>query len=289
MWAEGRRRISAWQELILLLREYMRILLGNRKDLLVTILFPAMAALIAVWIAGENMFVTYEGTKSACFVLVSAAIWGGLFNSIQTIVKERGMIKRNIVSGGMRIWCYTLSRAILQLLLCALQSAILCLSFYGVSWKYDNDLPEAGILFSSPILEYYITILLLTFSADSMGLMISCLVKKAETASVMAPYILIVQLIFSGILFTLKGAADKVSLIMLSRWGMEGLGSISNLNELPLRMQTDFPTIPHEAEDMFLHTDEHLKLVWGVMLGFALLFLIIGNFMLHRVKKDSRD
>ena len=283
------RRITAGQELKLLLREYFRTMTGNRKDLLVTLLFPALAALIAVWIAGENMFVTYEGTKSACFVLVSAAIWGGLFNSIQTIVKERAMVKRNLISGGMRSGCYMISRAVLQLLLCAMQSAILSLSFIGVSIRYGNDLPLEGILGPSAMAEYYVTMLLLMFSADAMGLMISAMVKKAETASVMAPYILIVQLIFSGILFTLKGAADKASLIMLSRWGMEGLGSVSDLNSLPLRLQSDFPMLPHEAEDMFTSSAGHLLLVWAVLAGFSLLFLVIGNIMLRRVVNDSRE
>ena len=286
---QTRRRIYAGQELVLLLREYFRILIGNRRDLLVTLLFPVIASFITVWIAGENMFVTYEGTKSACFVLVSAAIWGGLFNSIQTIVKDRDMIKRNLVSGGMRLWCYTFSRAVLQFILCAVQSAILCTSFLGVSWRYGSELPADGILGPHLLLEYFISLLLLTYAADTMGLMISCIVKKAETASVLAPYILIVQLIFSGILFTLKGAADKVSLLMLSRWGMEALGSISNVNDLPLKMQEEVPNLPHEAEDMFLWTPEHLRRVWLVLLIFALAFLAVGNLLLHRVRKDARD
>lgn len=282
------RRISVMKEFRLLTKQYLRILLGDVKNLLVSLAFPVIAAFITVWIAGENMFVTYEGTKSACFVLVSAAIWGGLFNSIQTIVKERANIKRDLISGGLRLGCYTASRAILQMILCAIQSAVLCLSFYGVEYQYDNTMPEAGLIFENPVIEYYISLFLLTFAADAMGLMISCIVKKEETASVMAPYILIVQLIFSGILFTMKGAAETVSYVMLSRWGMETMGAISDLNELPLRIQETVPMVPHEAEDMFEHTMEHLVGGWAVLLLFAIGFLLLGNLFLHRVKKDSR-
>ena len=121
-----------------------------------------------------------------------------------------------------------------------------------------------------------------------MGLMISSIVKKEETASVMAPYILIVQLIFSGILFTMKGAAETVSYVMLSRWGMETMGSTSNLNKLPLRIQETVPGVPHEAEAMFEHTAEHLLQGWLVLAGFALGFIVVGNLFLHLVKKDSR-
>ena len=211
------KRISVFRELSLLTKQYFRIMFGDIKNLIVTLVFPVIAAFITVWIAGENMFVTYEGTKSACFVLVSAAIWGGLFNSIQIIVRERANIKRDMISGGLRLSCYMLSRAIPQLLLCALQSAILCVSLLGVEWKYDNLMPESGIIFSNPMIEYYISLFLLTYSADAMGILISCIVKKEETANVMAPYILIVQLIFSGILFEMKGAAEKLSYVMLSR------------------------------------------------------------------------
>lgn len=138
--------------------------------------------------------------------------------------------------------------------------------------------------------EYYISLLLVMYAANAMGLMISCIVKKTETASVLAPYLLIVQLIFSGTLFAMKGAAEKFSYLMVSRWGMEALGSISNLNQMKLKIQIELPdlAIPHEAEAMFEHTSKHLLTVWGVLLFFILLFVITGNLLLHRVSKDSR-
>ena len=282
------KRISVFKEFRLLTMQYLRILLGDVKNLIVCLAFPIIAAFITVWIAGEDMFVNFEGTKSACFVLCSAAIWGGLFNSIQTIVKERANIKRDLISGGLRLGCYTCSRAILQLILCAVQSVILCLSFYGVEWYYGNEMPTWGLFFDEPMVEFYISLFLLTFAADAMGLMISCIVKKEETASVMAPYILIVQLIFSGVLFAMEGAAETVSYAMLSRWGMETLGSISDLNELPLRIQEAYPLVPHEADAMFEATSGHLLQGWAVLLGFAVFFLVVGNLFLHRVKKDTR-
>lgn len=88
----------------------------------------------------------------------------------------------------------------MQFVLCIIQSAILTLSYVGVAIVYGNELPETGILTNYPMVEFYISIFLLMYAADAMGIMISCLVKKEEAANVLAPYILIVQLIFSGIL-----------------------------------------------------------------------------------------
>lgn len=281
------KKKSAISQFGILVKEYFNLIMSDKKNLIVTLLFPVVAAIITVWVAGENMFVHYDGTKSASFILVSAAIWGGLFNSIQVVVKERANIKRDFING-IRPRCYTASRAVLQFVICVVQSLILTVSFLGVSWKYGNELPESGIIFGNVLIEYFISLLLLMYAADMMGFMISCIVKSAETANVMAPYILIVQLIFSGILFQMKGFADKFSYLMISRWGMEALGSSSNLNDMKLKIQLTVPAVPHEAEDMFLSTQEHLLVIWAVFLAFIMVFVIAGNLLLHRVSKDSR-
>lgn len=284
---ETRVKHSAFSEWLLLTRQAAAILFTDKKNLILSMVFPVVAAVITVWIAGENMFVTFEGTKSACFVIVSAAIWGGLFNSIQVVVRERSIIRRNLTSG-MHLRSYTAAKAVVQLLLCLFQSVLLTCSFLGVHWKFGNDLPEHGILLSSALAEYFITIFVLTYAADAMGLFLSSLVKKPETANVMAPYILIVQLIFSGVLFSMEGAANALSYVMFSRWGMEALGSISDLNALPLAIQMTVPSVPHEADDMFLRTGAHLWTVWLILAGFAVALLVLGDLFLHRVAKDSR-
>lgn len=282
------KRISPIQELFLLIGESFSILVSQTGNLMISLLFPLGSALITIWIAGEEMYLNMESTKSALFIIVCAAIWGGLFNSIQVVVKERKNIKRDYVSGALRIGCYTGSRAIVQLGLCAVQAAILCLSFYGVEVVYDNALPEEGIFFSKVMLEYYITVFLVMYAADAMGLMISCMVKSEQLASQLSPYILIAQLLFSGVLFAMEGAETTVSALMLSRWGMEALGSTTNLNDMPLALHDQFPMIPHEVDEAFIYTTEHLQEVWLVLILFILIPLVIGNFALHGVKKDSR-
>ena len=137
-------------------------------------------------------------------------------------------------------------------------------------------------------LEYFVTVLLIMYAADTLGLMISCLVKSEQLASQLSPYILIVQLLFSGVLFKMEGKASGVSALMLSRWGMEALGATTGLNELPLALQADFPMIPHAADDAFLATPEHLLRVWLILLAFVFIPLIVGTVLLYRVKKDSR-
>ena len=288
------------------------------SNLIISLLFPLIAALITLWIDGEEMFVTFESTKSACFILVCAAIWGGLFNSIQSLVKERDNIKRDYVSGALRIECYMGSRAIIQFVLCLFQSFVLTMSIPVIGWVYDNPVPDAGLLWNSAILEFYLSIFMIMFASDTLGLLISSFVKKEELASKLAPYILIAQLLFSGVLFKLEGGAKTLSNIMISRWGMEALGSLCDLNNQNTKLYNELvaeevthieacPVVQQGAEecacaagvlenlqfpaveDMYEATGEHLISVFLVMLIFVVVPLVAGDLLLHRVKKDGRD
>lgn len=304
------RRISFGRELRLLLRQGWLVMLGERRNLIFSLLFPVLAAAVTVWVAGKDMFNSMEPTKSACFVLVCAAIWCGLFNSIQVVVKERENIKRDYVSGALRIECYVISRSVLQLLLCFVQSLILVVAIPGVHWQHGNTLPGNGLLFSEPLVEYFISLFLVMYASDVLGLLISSIVKKQELASQLAPYILIVQLLFSGVLFKMEGGAEVISALMISRWGMEALGSISDLNELPLKLAVEsgsgeklyveeqgffVPTSladvlqsQREAESAFEAAGDHLMTVWLIMLLFVVVQLVVANVCLHGVKKDTR-
>lgn len=279
------KKISALDEFLLLMKESVLILVGEMRNLVISLLFPFLAAIITIWIAGKDMFNYTESTKSACFILVCAAIWGGLFNSIQVVVKERPNIKRDYVSGALRIPCYTGSRACVQFVLCAMQSLVLTTSIYGVHLVYDNPLPKEPLILSGVMIEYYLTLFLVMYAADAMGLMISCFVKSEQLASQLSPYILIVQLLFSGVLFEMKGASSTVSALMLSRWGMEALGSISDLNGIPSTIP--FYSIPFMDE--YAHTVSHLRNTWLILFLFCVIPLIAGTFLLYGVSKDSRD
>lgn len=281
--------LSVPDELMLLLRESSLILFGEKRNLSISLLFPVAASLITMWIGGEEMFVTRESTQSACFILICAAIWCGLFNSIQVVVKERANIRRDYVSGALRLGNYMASRGIVQFFLCLVQSIMLLLSIPMIGAVYGNDLPEEGLLFSGPMLEYYITLVLVMYASDTMGLMISCLVRSEQLASQLSPYILIAQLLFSGVLFEMEGAATSVSALMLSRWGMESLGSISNINSIPSVIAQEIPQYVAPISDSYEYTSGHLRTTWWILVAFCLIPLFIGDALLHRVTKDGRD
>ena len=81
-----------------------------------------------------------------------------------------------------------------------------------------------------------ITIFLVTFAADMMALMVSCIVRTTTTAMTVMPFLLIFQLVFSGAFFNLEGVAKKLTNLTISRWGLDGICAIGRYNELPMVM-----------------------------------------------------
>ena len=82
-----------------------------------------MSAVIAGLVSfavGKNLFRTMEGTLTGTFALSCVCIWNGFFNSIQSVCRERAIIKREHRSG-LHISSYVAAHMIYQSLLCVLQ------------------------------------------------------------------------------------------------------------------------------------------------------------------------
>ena len=214
-----------------------KLLFRGGKSLVIMMMFPIAGVAIVIAVAGDNVYHLQTATKSVAFLLMCTCIWGGLFNSVQVVVKQRTVLQADLAAGLYPV-AFTLANAIVQFLLCAFQSAVLCLCFPGIALVYDARPPSGGALIGGAggvYWEYYVTFLLLFYASDALGMVVSTLMKSAETATSVTPYILIVELVFCGMLFELKGLLNKISYGMISRWGMEALGTTSDLNCLPLK------------------------------------------------------
>lgn len=188
-----------------------------------------IAGLVSL-VACQYLFVTMEGTTTGGFTLICVCIWVGMFNSIQVICRERNIVKREHRSG-MHISSYVISHMIYQAFLCLMQTVIILITcqLCGVVF------PEEGVVFRPFLLDAGITLFLVMYSADMLSLMISGIVKTPTAAMTIIPFILIIQLVFSGTMFPLEGTFTKhLTGLTISRWGMESLCSIGNYNSLPM-------------------------------------------------------
>lgn len=249
------------------------------------IVFAAIISLIVALVVGKDMFTTYESTKSGFFTIVSASIWIGIFNSIQNICKEHEIIRAEYRSG-MKLSSYITANVLWQFVICLIQSVIMitvCLIFI-------NDLNADGILTGFGYAEYFITILLLTFGADIMGIMISSIAGSPATAMTIMPFVLILQLIMSGVLFDLSGFSEKISFITFSKWGMSAFGSIADLNsdDFPLKLSEAFPQVVKlETEACYDHTVLNLLTAWLWCAGISVFCYLVSILSLKIKNRGS--
>ncbi len=189
----------------------------------------ALITAVVTFVVGANLFKTQEGTLTGCFALVCVSIWNGFFNSIQTVCRERGIIKREH-RAGLHISSYVIAQMIYQLLLCLAQTGVTLLicSISGVAF------PVQGVVTPWGIVDTGITIFLITYAADLMALMVSCIVRTTTTAMTAMPFLLIFQLVFSGSFFHLEGYAQKLTVCTISRWGQCALCAVGRYNEQPM-------------------------------------------------------
>ena len=277
-----------------------------------------MSAIIAAMVSmavGGGLYYSMEGTFQANFALACVCIWNGFFNSIQAICRERPIIKREH-RAGLHITSYVCAHLVYQMFLCAMQSVItiVVLGVTGVNY------PATGV--EGPfIVQFFITLFLVTYASDVMALMISAIVKTPMAAMTVMPFMLIIQLVFAGFI-QLPAMLSDVTKLMVSKWGVAGLCVISNYNDLPAVVVwnnvvssadkiklgggvslRDVMSIAEEqgmsgmieqklgeanARADFASTIDNLSKCWLALILFTFIYAIITIVFLEFIDRDSR-
>lgn len=253
------------------------------------VVFAAIIALIVAAVVSEDMFDNFESTKSGFFTLASACIWLGIFNSIQSICKEHDII-RSEYRQGMKISSYICANILWQALLCVVQSVII----YGVciGFGFFKDCPTEGSMMPA-IIEYFITIFLLVFGSSVMGIMVSSISSNPTTAMTIMPFVLILQLIMSGVLFELSGFSETVAYITFSKWGMSAFGSTGDMNSLQHAMAQKLPEMSemisqqYPIDDVYDHKAMTLFAAWLWCIGITAVSAVVSIISLKIKNRDS--
>ena len=191
-----------------------------------------MAALIAGlvgMVVRRKFFINMEGTVMGAFAMVCVCIWNGCFNSIQVICRERDVIKREHRSG-MHISSYVISHMLYQLLICLLQTIVTLYVTKAVGVKY----PEEGLFTRWMLLDFGISIFLITYASDMMSLWISALCRNTTTAMTIMPFVLIFQLVFSGGMMALPAWTDAITPYTISNPALKVLAAQGDYNNRPV-------------------------------------------------------
>ena len=274
-----------------------------------------MAALIAGIIAlvvGENMFVTMEGQFQCSLALSCVCIWNGFFNSIQVVCRERPIIKREHRSG-MHITSYVAAHLIYQMFLCAMQALLTVVVCRIAGIKF----PSEGFITKWFLVDIWITLFLITYASDVTSLFISSIVHNTTTAMTVMPFMLIIQLVFSGGAFTLAGIAEKLTYLTISKYGLVALCAQGNYNSL--RSVTLWNTVfklrdssneikealwmiekEGQLDEILVRSGEAMQEAayemtqrnifgcWAQLVFFAVLFAVLSIIVLEFVDNDKR-
>lgn len=273
----AKKKESLFSQLSVLSRRYMELIVNDRARLLLLLIQAPLLAVLINIVANGKQFVEYEMTKSILFALACSSFWIGILNAIQEICKERVILKREYMSG-LRMSAYLLSKFLVLGFMCVVQAILLT----GVFVLLVGS-PEYGKMMNA-FLELTITTFLTMMSATAMGLFVSSIFHNPDRAMTVAPILLMPQILFSGLVFSMEGFAEKISYIVNCRWTMEGYGTTANLNGLILRLQNEYPIfhVEHEAENFFTYTNTHLLLVWCILILMVLAFGIAAEIILKK-------
>ncbi len=202
-----------------------------------------------------------------CVAFTMAALWLGLFNTIQEIVKEKDMLKKEYMSG-LNFTSYMFSKIIVFSLL-SLYQASTCVS---IVYFHLSPRPEE-ILLTNTLLDLIINFFLVSFSTSIIGIFISSIVKETKTTLILSPLYMMIQMLFSGMFIPFIEFTKNISYFVIGRWGYEAFASISNL--------TQYGVVP-PAEGFFDFTASHVVNIWTIFIGIFVVFLTASIIAIKR-------
>lgn len=123
------------------------------------LVFPGTALIMLILMTvldKDEMFVYYSETRNGIFCITCAAIWVGIFNSVQSICKERAAIKHEHMQDRIYFGAYVLAHVLYETILCLVEAGIIqafinsCLQerAHGSSGTSDQTLYYVGTDFT---------------------------------------------------------------------------------------------------------------------------------------------
>ena len=197
-------------------------------------------------------------------VVMSALM--GILNSYREICKERDVLSREVF-GGLDVSAYVLSKFTV-LAVCGIGQ---CCVLYGgtlLFLDFAYPAPATGYVLSLAAM------ILTDLSVTAVGLYISALLKKSESAILPVLLIIIMQVVFCDSLFALSGAASWMRYLTPAAWGIAVFSNACDINGWAPEIY---------QKEMFGYSP---LIGLGVLLLFTALFVL---FTILRLKRAYRN
>lgn len=212
------------QHFRVLTRRYFRQIFSSPGTLLPLVLQAPVMLLVLFVAADGAAFANRDLTQSnvILFMLVVMAALSGILNSYREICKERDILAREVF-GGLDTTAYALSKFTVL----AACGAAQCIVLFGGSLLFID------FCFPTPAAGYPLCLaamILTDLAMTAIGLFLSALLKKQESAILPVLLLIIVQVVFCDSLIRLDGAAGLIKYITPAAWGTAVFGKACGLN-----------------------------------------------------------
>lgn len=248
-----------------------------------SIFFMFISSMLCISFISDGVFETCDDTRVLFLMMISLCVWNGLFNSISDIAKAKEVIIKDFELK-LSILSFLLAQCVIQIFICILESIIL---FAVVMFTYE--FPNNKLIFDTPFVDYYLTILIVLIAADFMGIMISSLAillsddNPFSFTMTVVPLVLLIQLLLSNILVSLKGEmAEFISNFSICKWGVLALENIVDINNYPRKITLIFVDAGLEFPDVFSVAENNTLLeYWFYMILFSIVCFIVTYLLLN--------
>jgi hypothetical protein len=274
------RKQSALKQVATLASRYVRVITSDRFYLALLTLIPVVIGAIAYAAGSDYGFGSGTVTKSGfdynpfaqatILVLILGSIFIGLSTSVQEIVKE-GQIRKREQAVGIRSTTYVLSKILVLGTVVILQVIVFTLIVL-----FNRPLPAHGQFFSSSQLEIIFICVVLGFSSMLLGLLISSFLSSSEQAMPTLVGMTMIQVVLSGALpLQAKGLINEISKLVPSYWANNALSASVDIVQLNLTSDLDL-------QNRWIATSSNVSNSVTVVGAFCLIFTVITLLKVHR-------
>ncbi|WP_454316231.1 FHA domain-containing protein [Streptomyces phaeoluteigriseus] len=268
-------------QFVTLVRRYTSVIVSDKGFLGLMVILPAVLGAVSLLIDSGNSLlpnpvnpksgrIIPNGTATTVLLILAVgACFAGAANSVRELIKERVIYERERATGLSRS-AYLMSKVFVLGLITVFQGLLV-----GVIGFSSREIPAQGlVLGTATMIELSIPIMALGFTSMMFGLIISSLVKTAEKTMPLLVMFAIIQVVFTGCLFSLNGAVgvNEFSYLMPSRWAVAAAGATLDFNKI---------SPPADGGD----TDplwEHTVGAWGMDMAALLVLGVICGFFVAR-------
>jgi ABC-type multidrug transport system ATPase subunit/pSer/pThr/pTyr-binding forkhead associated (FHA) protein len=271
-------------QLFTLIRRYVSVIVSDKGFLALTVILPLVLGSVSLLIdSGQDLLPrgktgTNPTATTVLLILAVGACFAGAANSVRELIKERVIYERERATGLSRS-AYLMSKVVVLGVITLLQGALV-----GAIGFATREVPKEGLVLGSATkLELTLPVMALGFTSMMFGLVISSLVKTSEKTMPLLVMFAIVQVVFTGCLFTLNGAVgvNQFSYLMPSRWAVGGAGATLNLNVL-------FPDKDHPGRTDPLW--DHTATAWTIdMVALIALAIVCGILVARFLRRHEPE